>query len=105
MKELKNFVGTIEFLDGKNNLTGLRTFAILRGNSEDDIINAIPIELFEGGNVQFHQPIETDEFEVISINGDKIDDLMSFISSVLSEDKVESRTDEITLDDFVPAEE
>lgn len=37
--------------------------------------------------------------------GDKIDDLMSFISSVLSEDKVESRTDEITLDDFVSAEE
>lgn len=102
---MKNFVGTIEFIDSKNNLTGLRTFAILRGNSEDDIVNAIPIELFEGGNVQFHQPIETDEFEVISINGDKIDDLMSFISSVLSEDEVESRTDEITLDDFVSAEE
>lgn len=98
---MKNFVGSIEFIDSKNNLTGLRTFAILRGNSEDDIINAIPIELFEGGNVQFHQPIETDEFEVISIDGDKIDDLMSFISSVLSEDEVESRTDEITLDDFV----
>lgn len=102
---MKNFVGTIEFIDSKNNLTGLRTFAILRGNSEDDIFNAIPIELFEGGNVQFHQPIETDEFEVISIDGDKIDDLMSFISSVLSEDEVESRTDEITLDDFVSADE
>lgn len=101
---MKNFVGSIEFIDSKNNLTGLRTFAILRGNSEDDIINAIPIELFEGGNVQFHQPIETDEFEVISIDGDKIDDLMSFISSVLSEDEVESRTDEITLDDFVSAD-
>lgn len=101
---MKNFVGSIEFIDSKNNLTGLRTFAILRGNSEDDIINAIPIELFEGGNVQFHQPIGTDEFEIISIDGDKIDDLMSFISSVLSEDKVESRTDEITLNDFVSAD-
>lgn len=102
---MKNFVGTIELIDSKNNLTGLRTFAILRGNSEDDIINAIPIELFEGGNVQFHQPIGTDEFKIISIDGDKIDDLMSFISSVLSEDEVESRTDEITLDDFVSADE
>lgn len=101
---MKNFVGSIEFVDSKNNLTGLRTFAILRGNSENDIINAIPIELFEGGNVQFHQPIETDEFEVVSIDGDRIDDLMSFISSVLSEDEVESRTDEITLDDFVSAD-
>lgn len=101
---MKNFIGTIEFIDSKNNLTGLRTFAILRGNSEDDIINAIPIELFEGGNVQFHQPIETYEFEVISIDGDKIDDLMSFISSVLSESEVESRTDKIELDDFVSAD-
>lgn len=103
-KMTTKFVGTIEFLDSKNNLTGMRAFAIL--NSIDDkIVSAIPIELFEGGNVQFHQPIETDEFEVISIDGDKIDDLMSFISSVLSEDEVESRTDEITLDDFVSAEE
>ena len=31
--------------------------------------------------------------------------MMSFISSILSEDEVESRTDEITLDDFVSAEE
>lgn len=102
---MKNFIGSIEFVDSKNNLTGLRTFAILRGNSEDDIINAIPIELFEGGNVQFHQPIEDSEFKVISIDGNKIDDMMSFISSVLSEDEVESRTDEITLDDFISAEE
>lgn len=101
----KNFVGTIEFIDSKKNLTGMRAFAILRGTSEDDIINAIPIELFEGGNVQFHQPIETDEFKVVSIDGDKIDDLMSFISSVLSESEVESRTDKIKLDDFVSAEE
>lgn len=101
---MKNFVGSIEFVDSKNNLTGLRTFAILRGNSENDIISAIPIELFEGGNVQFHQPIETDEFEVISIDGDKIDDLMNFISLVLSENEVESRTDKITLDDFVSAD-
>ena len=101
---MKNFIGTIEFIDSKNNLTGMRAFAILRGTSEDDIINAIPIELFEGGNVQFHQPIETDEFEVISIDGDKIDDLMDFVSSTLSEFEVESRTDEITLDDFVSAD-
>lgn len=101
---MKNFIGTIEFIDSKNNLTGMRAFAILRGTSEDDIINAIPIELFEGGNVQFHQPIETDEFEVISINGDKIDDLMGFVSSTLSESEVESRTDKITLDDFVSAD-
>lgn len=101
---MKNFVGTIEFIDSKNNLTGLRAFAILRGNSEDDIANAIPIELFEGGNVQFHQPIEIDEFEVISIDGDKIDDLMNFVSSTLSESEVESRTDKITLDDFEPAD-
>lgn len=104
MKDFKNFVGTIEYMDGDVE-TGMRSYAVLNGTSEDDIVNAIPIEMFAGGNVQFHQPIETDEFEVISIDGDKIDDLMSFISSVLSEDKVESRTDEITLDDFVSAEE
>lgn len=101
---MKNFVGSIEFVDSKNNLTGLRAFAILRGTSEDDIINAIPIELFEGGNVQFHQPIETNEFEVISIDGDKIDDLMGLVSSTLSESEVESRTDKITLDDFISAD-
>lgn len=100
----KNFIGTIEFLDSKGNETNLRAFAILN-SIDDEIVSAIPIEIFEGGNVQFHQPIGTDEFEVISIDGDKIDDMMSFISSVLSEDEVESRTDEITLDDFVSAEE
>ena len=104
MMDKKNFIGTIEFLDSKGNETNLRAFAILN-SIDDEIVSAIPIEIFEGGNVTFHQTIEDSEFKVISIDGNKIDDMMSFISSVLSEDEVESRTDEITLDDFVSAEE
>lgn len=102
-KMTTKFVGTIEFLDSKGNETNLRAFAILN-SIDDEIVSAIPIEIFEGGDVTFHQPIEDSEFKVISIDGDKIDDMMSFISSVLSEDEVESRTDEITLDDFVSAD-
>lgn len=99
---MKNFIGTIEFIDSNNNLTGMRAFAILRGTSEDDIINAIPIEMFAGGKVIFHQVIEDDEFKVISVDGDKIDDLMDFIP--LEKPIVEDKTDEITLDDFVSAD-
>lgn len=100
-KETK-FIGTIEFLDGKNNLTGLRTFAIL--NSVDsEIISAIPVEIFAGGNVQFHQLIKNNEFEVISIDGDKISDLMDYIP--LEKPTVEDKTDEIALGDFASAEE
>ncbi|MDU7058268.1 MAG: hypothetical protein E6337_08525 [Ligilactobacillus salivarius] len=102
-KMTTKFVGTIEFLDSKGNETNLRVLAILN-SINDEIISAIPIEIFEGGNVTFHQTIENNEFKVISIDGDKIDDMMSFISSVLSEDETESRN-EITLDDFVSAEE
>lgn len=101
---MKNFMGTIEFIDSNNNLTGMRAFAILRGTSEDDIINAIPIEMFAGGKVIFHQVIEDDEFKVISIDGDKISDLMDFIP-LEKPTPVEDKTDEITLDDFVSAEE
>lgn len=101
---MKNFMGTIEFIDSNNNLTGMRAFAILRGTSEDDIINAIPIEMFAGGKVIFHQVIEDDEFKVISIDGDKISGLMDFIP-LEKPTPVEDKTDEITLDDFVSAEE
>ena len=97
-------MGTIEFIDSNNNLTGMRAFAILRGTSEDDIIKAIPIEMFAGGKVIFHQVIEDDEFKVISIDGDKISDLMDFIP-LEKPTPVEDKTDEITLDDFVSAEE
>lgn len=102
MKEFKNFVGTIEFLDENKEETGMRVFAILNGTSEDDIVNAIPIEMFAGGKIEFHQTIEDDEFKVISIDGDKISDLMDFIP--LEKPTVEDKTDEITLDDFVSAD-
>lgn len=75
---MKMMVGTIEFIDSKGNLTNLRAFAILN-TVDDEIISAIPVEISQGGNVQFHQTIEPDEFKVISIDGDKISDLMDFI--------------------------
>lgn len=96
------FVGTIEFLDENEIETGMRAFAILN-SIDDEIVSATPIEIFEGGNVTFHHPIGFDEFEVISIDGDKIDDLMGFIS--LGKTAVAGKTGEITLDDFVSAEE
>lgn len=102
MMDKKKFVGTIEFLDSKSNETNLRVFAILN-SIDDEIVSAIPVEIFAGGNVQFHQPIEDNEFKVISIDGDKISDLMDCIP--LEKPTVEDKTDEITLDDFVSAEE
>lgn len=100
-KMTTKFVGTIEFLD--ENETGMRVFAILN-SIDDEIISATPIEIFEGGNVTFHHPIEFDKFEVISIDGDKISDLMDFIS-LEKPAPVAGKTGEITLDDFVSAEE
>lgn len=98
----KKFIGTIEFVDSKDNETGLRVFAILN-SIDDEIVSAIPVEIFAGGNVTFHQTIEDNEFKVISVDGDKISDLMDFIP--LEKPTVEGKTDEITLDDFASAEE
>ena len=78
MKNIKKVVGTIEFIDGKGNLTNLKTFAILN-TVDDEVVSAIPVETLAGGQVIFHQAIGDDEFKVISVDGDKIDDLMSFI--------------------------
>lgn len=102
MTKEANFIGTIELLDNANGLTGLRAFAIL--NSVDsEIISAIPVEFFAGGNVQFHQLIEDNRFEVVSIDGDKISDLMDYIP--LEKPTVEDKTVEIALGDFASAEE
>ena len=102
MKELKKFIGTIEFLDSKGNETNLRVFAILN-SIDDEVVSAIPIEMFAGGKIVFHQTIEDDEFKVISIDGDRISDLMDFIP-LEKPIPVEDKTDEITLDDFVSAD-
>lgn len=76
---MKMMVGTIEFIDSKGNLTNLRAFAILNTVGDEEVVSAIPVEISQGGNVQFHQTIEPDEFKVISIDGDTINDLMDFI--------------------------
>lgn len=78
MKKMKKFIGTIEFIDGKGNLTNLRAFAILN-SVDNEIVGAIPVEMFDNGKIEFHQTIKDDEFKVISIDGDKISDLMDFI--------------------------
>lgn len=98
----KKFIGTIEFLDENETETGMRVFAILN-SIDDEIVSAIPIEMFAGGKIEFHQTIEDDEFKVISIDGDKISDLMDFIP-LEKPTPVEDKADEITLDDFVSAD-
>lgn len=103
MMENTKFVGTIEFLDENETETGMRAFAILN-SIDDEIVSAIPVEMFAGGKIKFHQTIEDNEFKVISVDGDKISDLMDFIP-LEKPTPVESRIDEITLDDFVSAEE
>lgn len=75
---MKKFIGTIEFIDSKGNLTNLKAFAILN-SVDNEIVSAIPVEMFQGGKVQFHPTIEPDEFKVISIDGDKINDLLDFV--------------------------
>lgn len=78
MKNMKKFIGTIEFIDSKGNLTNLRAFAILN-NVDNKIVSAIPVEMFGNGKIEFHQIIKDDEFKVISIDGDKISDLLDFV--------------------------
>lgn len=78
MNNMKKMVGTIEFIDSKGNLTNLKAFAILN-MAGDEVVSAIPVETLADGQVIFHQVIKDDEFKVISIDGDKIDDLMNFI--------------------------
>lgn len=96
MKDMNKFIGTIEFIDGKGNLTGLRVFAILNSIGDDEIVSAIPIEMFDNGKIEFHQTIEPDEFKVISINGDKISDLLDFVP--LKKSIVKDENDEVTVD-------
>lgn len=78
MKNMKKFIGTIEFIDSKGNLTNLRAFAILN-SVDNEIVSAIPVETFGNGKIEFHQTIKDDEFKVISIDGDKISDLLDFV--------------------------
>lgn len=75
---MKKFIGTIEFIDSKGNLTNLKAFAILN-SVDNEIVSAIPVEMFNDGKIEFHQTIKDDEFKVISIDGDKISDLLDFI--------------------------
>lgn len=86
---MKKFIGTIEFIDSKGNLTNLRAFAILN-SVDNEIFSAIPVEMFGNGKIEFHQTIEPDEFKVISIDGDKISDLLDFVplKKSATEDKV-----------------
>lgn len=105
MKEFKNFVGIIEYMDGDVE-TGIKHYAVLNGTDEDNIVSAIPLNMFEGGKVEFHKTVQIEDFKVISISGDKITDLMNYISTIRMNAEEDTGTEkEISLDDFEPAEE
>lgn len=101
----KNFVGTIEFLGKDGNETEMRSYAVLNGKDEDNIVSAIPFDMFEGGEVKFHQTIQIEDFKVVSISGDKISDLLGYISMITMNTEEDTGTEkEISLDDFEPAD-
>ena len=105
MKDFKNFVGTIEYLDNDGNETGMRSYAVLNGTGEDNIVSAIPFEMFQGGKVEFHQTVQIEDFKIVSISGDKITDLMNYISMIRMSAEEDAGTEkEISLDDFEPAD-
>lgn len=105
MKDFKNFIGTIQFLDEDGNETEMRSYAVLNGTDEDNIVSAIPFDMFEGGKVEFHQTVQIEDFKVISISGDKITDLMNYISMIRMSAEEDTGTEkEISLDDFEPAD-
>lgn len=107
MKEnFKNFVGIIEYMDGDTE-TGMQSYAVLNGTDEDNIVSAIPFDMFEGGKVVFHKTVQTEDFKIISISGDKISDLMNYISTIrmnVGEKKDKGKEKELSLDDFEPAD-
>lgn len=101
----KNFVGTIEFLDKDGNETKMRSYAVLNGTDEDNIVSAIPFDMFEGGKVEFHKTVQIEDFKIISISGDKITDLMSYISAIRMDAEEDTGTEkELSLGDFKPAD-
>lgn len=106
MKEFKNFVGIIEYMDGDVE-TGIKHYAVLNGTDEDNIVSAIPFDMFEGGKVEFHKTVQIEDFKVVSISGDKITDLMNYISTIrmnAGKKKDKGKEKELSLDDFKPAD-
>jgi hypothetical protein len=72
----KNFVGTIECMDG------LKILAVLKVTNDGDVVSAIPFEIsdtLQGKRIQFHLPIKANKFKVLSVEGDSVDDLMDLI--------------------------
>ena len=72
----KNFIGMIECMDR------LKILAILKVTNGGDVVSAIPFEIFDmlqGKRIQFYLPIKANEFKVLSVEGDSVDDLMNII--------------------------
>lgn len=72
----KNFVGTIECE------TKMKTLAILKATSGGDVVSATPFEIFDmlqGKRIQFCLPIKANQFKVLSVEGDSVDDLINLI--------------------------
>lgn len=72
----KNFIGTIECE------TKAKALAILKATSGGDVVSAIPFEIFDtlqGERIQFHLPIKANQFKVLSVKGDTIDDLINIV--------------------------
>lgn len=76
----KNFVGTIECVDGWGK--GLKNRAILKADHRGDVVSAIPFTTFDrlqGKGIQFGLPIKANQFKVLSVEGDTIDDLIDIV--------------------------
>lgn len=74
----KNFIGTIE------SETRAKILAVLKVTNGGDVVSAIPFEIFDtlqGKKIQFHLPIKANRFEVLSVEGDTIDDLINIIEA------------------------
>lgn len=72
----KNFIGTIECE------TRAKTLAILKVTNGEDVVSAIPFEIFDtlqGKRIQFHLPIKANKFKVLSVEGDSVDSLINLI--------------------------
>lgn len=72
----KNFIGTIECMDG------LKILAILKATNGGDVVSATPFETFDtlqGKRIQFHLSIKANKFKVLSVEGDSVDDLINLI--------------------------
>ena len=69
----KNFIGTIE-CEAKT-----KSLAVLKVTNGGDVVSAIPFETFDtlqGKRIQYHLPIKANQFKVLSVEGDTIDDLI-----------------------------